>query len=53
MLDGIAGGGVEVAEEGANAGEVMGVEGGWGRRFSGKDGWMSVGMIFGAERETP
>ena len=28
-------GGVEVADEGTNAGEVVGVEGNWGRRSSG------------------
>ena len=31
-LDGKAGGGVEVADEGADAGEVVGVEGSRGRR---------------------
>ena len=36
-LDGKAGGGVEVADKGANAGEVVGVEGSWGRRSSEMD----------------
>ena len=39
-------------DKGANAGEVMGVEVGWGCRVSGKDEWTGVGMIFRAERET-
>ena len=52
-IDWKACGGVEVADEGANAGEVVGVEGGWIRRSSGIAWWMCVGMIFGAEREAP
>ena len=53
-LDGKAGGGVEVADKGADAGEVVGVEGGKGRMVSGNDvGWMGVVMIFRAEIETP
>ena len=44
---------MEVAEESANAGEVVGVEGGRVCRSSGIDWWMCVGMIFGAEREAP
>ena len=50
---GKAGGGLEVADEGANSGEVVGVEVGRNRRVSRKDGWTGVGMMFGAERETP
>ena len=50
-LDRKASGCVEVADEGANAGEVVGVEGGRCRRVSGKDGCTGVGMIFGVERE--
>ena len=52
-LDGKGGSGVEVADEGDDAQEVVGVEGGQVRRVSGKDEWTGVGMIFGAERETP
>ena len=53
-LDGKAGGGVEVEDKGSDAGEVVGVEGGWGSRVIGKDVWWTgVGMIFGVERETP
>ena len=53
-LDGEAGGGVEVADEGTNDGGVVGVEGSWGCRVSGNGVWWTVvGMIFGAERETP
>ena len=53
-LDRKARGGVEVADEGADDGEVVGVEGGRGHRVSRNDvGWMGVGMIFRAERETP
>ena len=52
-LDRKAGGGVDVADEGADAGEVVGVEGGRGRRVIGKYGWTGVGTIFGTERETP
>ena len=53
-IDGKAGSGVEVADEGASDGEVMGVEGGRGHRVSGNDVWWTgIGMIFEAERETP
>ena len=53
-LDRKADGGVEVADEGANAGEVVGVEVGWGGSVSRKDVWWTgFGMIFEAERETP
>ena len=45
--------GVEVAYEGANAGEVVGVEGSRVHRSSGMDWWMCVDMIFEAEREAP
>ena len=44
---------MEVADEGANAGEIVGVEGSWGRKSSGMDWWMGDGMIFGSEREAP
>ena len=45
---------MEVADEGANAGEVVGFEGGWGSRVSRKDVWWTgVRMIFRADRETP
>ena len=44
---------MEVADKGANDGEVVGVEGGRVCRSSGIDWWMCVGMIFGAEREAP
>ena len=44
---------MEVADEGANAGEVVGVEGNRGCRSSRMDWWMGDGMIFGAEREAP
>ena len=53
-LDRKAGGSVEVGDEGADAGEVVGVEGGQGNRVSRNDvWWRGVGMIFRAERETP
>ena len=53
-LDGKAGGGVEVADEGSDNGEVVGVEGGQGCRVSGNDKWWTgVGIIFRAEREKP
>ena len=52
-LDWKGGGGVEVADVGANTGEFVGIEGGQGSRVSDKDGWTGVGMIFRAERETP
>ena len=53
-LDGKADGGVEVADEGADAGEVLGVEGSRGCRVYGNEvGWMGVGIFFGAEREAP
>ena len=53
-LAGKAVSGMEVADEGADAGEVVGVEGSRGSRVIGNDvGWMGVEMIFGAERETP
>ena len=46
-LDGKSGGGVEVADKGADAGEVVGVEGG---RVSRNDVWWTcVGLIFEAE----
>ena len=44
---------MEVADEGANAGDVVGVEGGRVCRSSGMDWWMCAGMIFGAQREAP
>ena len=44
---------MEVAHEGANAGEVVGVEVSWVCRSSGMDWWMCVGIIFRAEREAP
>ena len=44
---------MEVADKGANAGEVLGVEGGRVRRSSGIDWWMCGGMIFRKEREAP
>ena len=44
---------MEVTDKGANAGEVVGIEGSRGCRSSGMDLWMSDGMIFGAEREAP
>ena len=46
-------GSVEVADEGANAGEVVDVEGGRVCRIIRIDRWICVGMIFGAEREAP
>ena len=49
-LDGKAGGGMEVADVGADTGDFVGIEGGQGSRVSDNDGWTSVGMIFGAER---
>ena len=53
-LDRKSGGGVEVADKGADAGEVVGVEGGCDSRVSDKDvWWTSVGIIFRAEREVP
>ena len=52
-LDGKAGGGVEVADEGAHAVEVVVVEGVQSCRVSGNDVWWTgVGVIFGAEIET-
>ena len=45
---------MEVANKGADAGEVVGVEGGQGHRVSRNDvWWRGVGMIFREERETP
>ena len=44
---------MEVADEGANAGEVVGVEGNRIFRSSEIDWWMCVGMVFGAERVVP
>ena len=44
---------MEVVDKGANAGEVVDVEGGRVCRSSRIDWWMWVGMIFGAEREAP
>ena len=44
---------MEVSDEGANSGEVVGVKGGRVRRSSRIDRWMCVGMIFGAKREAP
>ena len=53
-LDGKAGGRVELADEGPDAGEVVGVKGVGGSRVSGKKvGWIGVRMISEAERETP
>ena len=49
MTDREACGGMEIADEGANAGKVVGIEGGWGSGPLGGNGW----MIFGAEREVP
>ena len=48
-IDGKSVGDVEVADEGAEAGEVVGVEGGPGRRVSGTDGCTGAGMICVAE----
>ena len=45
---------MKVADEGVNAGEVVGVDGSRGRRFFGSElGWMGVGIVFGAQREAP
>ena len=53
-LDGKVGGGTEEEDKGADAGEVLGVEGSRGRRVSGNEmGWMGVGIFFGAERAAP
>ena len=53
-LDRKAGGGVEVADEGADAGEIAGIEGSRGCRVCGNEvGWMGVGIVFGAQREAP
>ena len=44
---------MEVADKGANAGEVVGVEGGRFGRSCRIDWWMCVWIISGAEREAP
>ena len=44
-------GGVEVADEGSNNGEVVGVEGSLGCRGSGMD--RGYGVVLGSEREAP
>ena len=49
MSDREACSGVEVSDEGANTGKVVGIEGGGGSGPLGGDGW----MIFRAEREAP
>ena len=46
-MDREACGGVEVSDEGADAGKVMSIESGGGSGPLGGDGW----MIFGSERE--
>ena len=42
---------MEVADEGSNAGEVVGVEGSQGCRVSGMD--RGDGVVLGSEREAP
>ena len=42
---------MEVADEGPNAGEVVGVEGSWGCRSRGMD--RGYGVVLGLEREAP
>ena len=49
MSDREACNGMEVLDEGANAGKVVGIESGGGSGPLGGDGW----MIFGSEREAP
>ena len=44
---------MEGADEGSNAGEVVGVEAGRVCSSSRIDWWICAGMIFGAEREAP
>ena len=45
---------MEVADEGADVGEVVGVEGSRGRRVCGNEvGWMGVGIVFEAQRKAP
>ena len=42
---------MEVADEGPNAGEVVGIEGSWGCRSGGMD--RGDGVVLGSEREAP
>ena len=42
---------MEVADEGSNNGEVVGVEGSWGCRVRGMDS--GDGVVFGSGREAP
>ena len=42
---------MEVADEGSNAGEIVGAEGSWGCRGRGMD--RGDGVVRGSDRETP